>query len=39
MIQDIKFLPIIIVQARKAQQEGVDYIGVGPIFPHPNKGF
>lgn len=28
-----------IVQARKAQQEGADYIGVGPIFPTPTKDY
>jgi len=28
-----------IVQARKAQQEGADYISVGPIFPTPTKDY
>jgi len=28
-----------IVQARKAQQDGADYIGVGPIFPTPTKDY
>lgn len=28
-----------IVQARKAQQEGADYIGVGPIFSTTTKSF
>ncbi len=28
-----------IVQARKAQQAGADYIGVGPIFPTPTKDY
>ena len=28
-----------IVQARKAQQEGADYISVSPIFPTPTKDY
>ena len=28
-----------IVQARKAQQEGANYISVGPIFPTPTKDY
>src|SRR3989304_9548014 len=28
-----------IVQARKAQQDGADYIGVGPKFPPPTKDY
>lgn len=27
-----------LAQARAAEREGVDYIGVGPIFPTPTKG-